>query len=130
MSQFETIIQNGTIVDGTRRPRIKGSVGIKDGKVTTISTTPLPESGADQVLDASGLIVAPGFVDLHTHYDAQIQWDPYATLSGWHGVTSLVLGNCGFGFAAVRPEERDRALLSMSRGEAMPFDARALQVAS
>ena len=123
MSQFDTIIQNGTIVDGTRRPRIRGSVGIVDGTVTTISTSPLPESGADRVLDASGLIVAPGFVDLHTHYDAQIQWDPYATLSGWHGVTSLVLGNCGFGFAPVRPEERDRAMLTMSRVEAIPFDS-------
>ena len=123
MSQFDTIIQNGTIVDGTRRPRIRGSVGIVDGTVTTISTSPLPESGADRVLDASGLIVAPGFVDLHTHYDAQIQWDPYAILSGWHGVTSLVLGNCGFGFAPVRPEERDRAMLTMSRVEAIPFDS-------
>ena len=60
---------------------------------------------------------------LHTHYDAQIQWDPYCTISGWHGVTSVVLGNCGFGFAPVRPEERDRAMLTMSRTEAIPFDS-------
>ena len=65
----------------------------------------------------------PGFVDLHTHYDAQIQWDPYCTISGWHGVTSVVLGNCGFGFAPVRPEERDRAMLTMSRTEAIPFES-------
>ena len=70
-----------------------------------------------------GLIVAPGFVDLHTHYDAQIQWDPYCTISGWHGVTSVVLGNCGFGFAPVREEERDRAMLTMSRTEAIPFES-------
>ena len=78
---------------------------------------------ADQVLEADGLIVAPGFVDLHTHYDAQIQWDPYCTISGWHGVTSVVLGNCGFGFAPVREEERDRAMLTMSRTEAIPFES-------
>jgi glutamate N-acetyltransferase/amino-acid N-acetyltransferase len=61
------------------------------------------------VLMANGLVVAPGFVDLHTHYDAQINWDPYCTLSGWHGVTSIVIGNCGFGFAPCKPELRDRA---------------------
>ena len=81
-------------------------------------------SDADQVLDAEGQIVAPGFVDLHTHYDAQIQWDPYCTISGWHGVTSVVLGNCGFGFAPVRPEERDRSMLTMSPhgGDPLRFD--------
>ena len=73
------------------------------------------------MLDADGLIVAPGFVDLHTHYDAQIQWDPWCTISGWHGVTSVALGNCGFGFAPVRPTERERAMLTMSRLEAIPL---------
>jgi N-acyl-D-aspartate/D-glutamate deacylase len=123
MAQFDTVILNGTIVDGTRSPRFRGSIGIKDGRVEEVIRGELDPSAADRVLDATGMIVAPGFVDLHTHYDAQIQWDPYATLSGWHGVTSLVLGNCGFGFAPVRPEERDRAMLSMSRVEAIPFDA-------
>ena len=75
-------------------------------------------------LDAAGLIVAPGFVDLHTHYDAQIFWDPYCTLSGWHGVTSVVIGNCGFGFAPVRPAERERAMLTMTRVEAIPLRRR------
>jgi N-acyl-D-aspartate/D-glutamate deacylase len=78
---------------------------------------------AKRVLDASGRIVAPGFVDLHTHYDAQIFWDPYCTLSGWHGVTSVALGNCGFGFAPSRAEDRDRAMLSMTRNEAIPYEA-------
>jgi len=123
MAQFDTIIQNGTIVDGTRSPRFRGDLGVRDGRVAAISRVGLDSKDADRVLDANGLIVAPGFVDLHTHYDAQIQWDPYCTLSGWHGVTSLVLGNCGFGFAPVAPENRDRAMLSMSRVEAIPFDA-------
>ena len=123
MAQFDTLIQNGTIIDGTRAPRFTGDVGIRDGKVVAVSRTPLDKSDAKQVIDAKGLIVAPGFVDLHTHYDAQIQWDPYCTLSGWHGVTSLVLGNCGFGFAPVKPENRERVMLSMSRVEAIPYDS-------
>ncbi|MGD9601591.1 MAG: amidohydrolase family protein [Gammaproteobacteria bacterium] len=123
MAQFDTLIRNGTIVDGTRAPRFQGDVGIKDGIVTRISREGLDPATAARVIDARGLIVAPGFVDLHTHYDAQIQWDPYCTLSGWHGVTSLVLGNCGFGFAPVAPENRDRVMLSMSRVEAIPFDS-------
>ncbi len=123
MAQFDTVILNGTIVDGTRTPRFQGSLGIKDGVIAAVSRNELPTSDTDRVVDAKGLIVAPGFIDLHTHYDAQIQWDPYATLSGWHGVTSLVVGNCGFGFAPVRPEERDRAMLSMSRVEAIPFES-------
>ena len=70
---------------------------IKDGRIAQIGGR--PNGVADRVIDADGLIVAPGFVDLHTHYDAQIHWDPWCTISGWHGVTSVVLGNCGFGFA-------------------------------
>ncbi len=123
MTQFDTIIRNGTIIDGTRSARFKGDLGIKDGLVAAISKDGLDPAAAAEVIDADGLIVAPGFVDLHTHYDAQIQWDPYCTLSGWHGVTSLVLGNCGFGFAPVAPENRDRVMLSMSRVEAIPFDS-------
>lgn len=123
MASFDTLIRNGTIVDGTRAPRFTGDIGIRDGQVVAISRTGLDAGSADQVIDATGLIVAPGFVDLHTHYDAQIQWDPYCTLSGWHGVTSLVLGNCGFGFAPVAPDQRERAMLSMSRVEAIPFES-------
>ena len=123
MHDFDTLITNGTVVDGTRGPRFRGDIGIRDGIITAIGTASIDPARAAQVIDADGLVVAPGFVDLHTHYDAQIQWDPYCTLSGWHGVTSLVLGNCGFGFAPVAPEQRDRAMLSMSRVEAIPFDS-------
>jgi N-acyl-D-aspartate/D-glutamate deacylase len=121
MPTFDTIIQGATVVDGTRTPRFVGDIGIKGGKITEVGK--LSASDAQQTLDAHGLIAAPGFVDLHTHYDAQINWDPYCTLSGWHGVTSLVLGNCGFGFAPCKPELRDRAMLSMSRVEAIPFES-------
>ena len=121
MAEYDIIIRDGTIVDGTRTPRYRSDLAIKGGRIAKIGG--LRHATADKVLDASGLIVAPGFVDLHTHYDAQIQWDPYCTLSSWHGVTSVVIGNCGFGFAPCRPEDRDRAMLTMTRNEAIPYDA-------
>ena len=121
MTDFDIIIKGGTIVDGTRTPRYVSDLAIKDGKIAQIGG--LKEKTADRILDAAGRIVAPGFVDLHTHYDAQIFWDPYCTLSGWHGVTSVALGNCGFGFAPSRVEDRDRAMLSMTRNEAIPYEA-------
>ena len=73
------------------------------------------------MLDAAGLIVAPGFVDLHTHYDSQVFWDPYCSISGWHGVTSVAIGNCGFGFAPCRVPDRERTMLAMTRNEAVPL---------
>ncbi|MEA2680285.1 MAG: N-acyl-D-amino-acid deacylase, partial [Candidatus Binataceae bacterium] len=119
MADFDIQIKGGTIVDGTRVPRYRGDVWIRDGKVAKIGGR--SPGFAKKVIDASGLIVAPGFVDLHTHYDAQIRWDPYCTISGWHGVTSLVLGNCGFGFAPCKPDFRDRSMLTMTRTEAIPY---------
>ena len=124
VATYDIIIKGGTVVDGTRVPRYVADIGIKDGQIAQIGGLGNGKAAtADQVLDASGLIVAPGFVDLHTHYDAQIQWDAWCTISGWHGVTSVVLGNCGFGFAPVHPEGRDRAMLTMSRTEAIPFES-------
>jgi N-acyl-D-amino-acid deacylase len=119
MSEFDTIIKDGMIVDGARNPRYRGDIGIKDGIITRIGKI-AAERGA-RVVDASGLIVAPGFIDLHTHYDAQVFWDPYLSTSGFHGVTSVVLGNCGFGFAPMAPEMRERAMLSMTKVEAIPL---------
>src|ERR1700716_2628014 len=108
MADYDILITGGTIVDGTRTPRYVSDIGIKNGKIAQIGG--LRGKTADRVLDAAGRIVAPGFVDLHTHYDAQLFWDPYCTLSGWHGVTSVAIGNCGFGFAPVEPELREYAM--------------------
>jgi N-acyl-D-amino-acid deacylase len=119
---YDLIIRNGTVVDGTRLPRYRSDVGIRGGRVVKLGRI-AQTATAKRVLDAQGCIVAPGFVDLHTHYDAQIHWDPYCTISGWHGVTSVVLGNCGFGFAPVKPAERDRALLMMTRTEQIPYES-------
>ena len=121
MPEFDTVIKDGMVVDGTRLPRFRGDIGIKDGLVA--KTGRLKAHEGAKVIDVEGLIVAPGFVDLHTHYDAQIFWDPYCSLSGWHGVTSVVIGNCGFGFAPVPPEQRERSMLSMTRNEAISLDA-------
>ncbi len=121
MPQFDRIIKGGIVFDGTRAPRYKADVGVRDGHIAEIGK--LNASDAQEVLDAEGMHVAPGFIDLHTHYDAQLFWDPYCTLSGWHGITSAVIGNCGFGFAPVTPEMRERAMLSMTRVEAIPLDS-------
>ena len=122
MVNYDIIIKGGTIVDGSGiLPRYVSDLGIKDGKIAKIGG--LANSTAGKVLDAKGLVVAPGFVDLHTHYDAQLYWDPYCSLSGWHGVTSVVIGNCGFGFAPCRPNDQDRAMLALTRTEAIPYDA-------
>ena len=119
MPRFDTIIKNGMVIDGTRAPRYRGDIGIKDGRIAELASwTPAKVRGE---IDASGLIVAPGFIDLHTHYDAQVFWDPHCSISGWHGVTSVAIGNCGFGFAPVRPEQRERAMLTMTRLEAIPY---------
>jgi N-acyl-D-aspartate/D-glutamate deacylase len=119
---YDLIIRGGTIIDGTRLPRFRSDIGIRDGRIAKIGRIPATAT-AKRTLDAAGAIVAPGFVDLHTHYDAQIHWDPYCTISGWHGVTSVVLGNCGFGFAPVKPKDRDRALLMMTRTEQIPYES-------
>jgi len=119
MPRFDAIVKNGMIIDGTRAPRFRGDIGIKDGSIAEIGKLNADDAASE--LDASGLIVAPGFIDLHTHYDAQVFWDPYCSISGWHGVTSLAIGNCGFGFAPVRPDQRDRAMLTMTRLECIPY---------
>src|SRR6478672_7775166 len=118
---YDVHIKGGTIVDGTRVPRFRGDLWIKDGKIAQIGGR--AQGVSDRVIDADGCIVAPGAIDLHTHYDAQVRWDPWCTISGWHGVTSVVLGNCGFGFAPCKPDFRDRSMLTMCRTEAIPYDS-------
>ncbi len=120
MAEFDTLITGGTIVDGTRVPRYSADLGIKDGKIAKIGN--LKTSSATTVLDAHGLIVAPGAIDLHTHYDAQLHWDPYCTIGSWHGVTSVTIGNCGFGFAPVHAKDAERAMLALARNEAIPLE--------
>ena len=121
MPEYDLVIRGGTVVDGTGIPRFRGDVAIKDGRVAMISGR--INAGGAKELDASGCIVAPGAVDLHTHYDAQLNWDPYASLSGQFGVTSLTVGQCGFGFAPTRPEDRELNMRMMNRIEAIPLES-------
>ena len=121
MPEYDLVIRGGTVVDGTGLPRIRADVGIKNGRVAMVSGR-IAAGGAKE-LDASECIVAPGAIDLHTHYDAQLNWDPYASLSGWFGVTSLTVGQCGFGFAPTRPEDRDLNMRMMNRIEAIPLES-------
>lgn len=117
MPTYDLLLKGGTVIDGQRTPRFTADVAIADGRIALIGSA--SERQAARVVDARDLIVAPGFIDLHTHFDSQIFWDPYCTMSGWHGVTSVVIGNCGFGFAPVKPEHRERAMLTLERNEAV-----------
>jgi N-acyl-D-aspartate/D-glutamate deacylase len=121
MTDYDLHVAGGTIVDGTGMPRYRGDLWVKDGSIAQVGGR--ANGVAKRVIDATGKIVAPGFVDNHTHYDAQIRWDPWCTISGWHGVTSVVLGNCGFGFAPCKPDFRDRSMLTMTRTEAIPYES-------
>lgn len=117
---YDLLIQNGTVVDGTGAPRFRADVAVQDGAIAEVA--PRLRGTAGRVIDASDLIVAPGFVDPHTHYDAQICWDSLTTPSSWHGVTTLVMGNCGVGLAPCRPEAREVAAWDLVNVEAIPFD--------
>jgi N-acyl-D-amino-acid deacylase len=116
---YDLLIKNGTVVDGLGTPRYRADVAVADGKIAAIGKI---TDGAKQVIDAADLIVAPGFVDPHTHYDAQICWDPLLTSSSWHGVTSVIMGNCGVGLAPCKPDVREVAAWDLVNVEAIPFD--------
>src|SRR5271167_933595 len=117
---YDLLIKNGTVVDGTGAPRFRADVAVAGDRIAAIGKI---NEGAKRVIDASDLIVAPGFVDPHTHYDAQICWDPLLTCTSWHGVTSVVMGNCGVGIAPCKPEVHEIAAWDLVNVEAIPFDA-------
>src|SRR4026208_978153 len=116
---YDLVIKNGTVVDGTGAKRYQADVAIANGKVAEIGKG---SEGAKRTIDAHGLVVAPGFVDPHTHYDAQICWDGAVTPSSWHGVTSVVMGNCGVGIAPCKPAAREIAMRDLVNVEAIPFE--------
>ena len=117
---YDLKVTGGTIIDGTGAPRFLGDLGIKNGKVVAMGSAP---SEAVRTIDATGKIVSPGFVDIHTHYDAQVMWDPMVSCSPWHGVTTIVMGNCGFSVAPTRPEHRDLIMRTLENVEGMSVEA-------
>ncbi|HKJ00610.1 MAG TPA: amidohydrolase family protein [bacterium] len=117
---YDLVIRGGTVVDGTGAPARKADVAIGGGRIAAVGE--VADRGREE-LDAAGQVVAPGFIDVHTHYDAQYTWDPYATCSIWHGVTTTVIGNCGFAIAPCRPEHRETTLRTLTRVEGMSLKA-------
>ncbi|QNE32507.1 amidohydrolase family protein [Sphingomonas sp. NBWT7] len=122
MAEYDLLVSGGTIIDGTGVPRFIGDIAIKGGVIAKIGRN-ISSALAARTIDAKGKIVAPGVIDPHTHYDAQVHWDPYCTNSSWHGNTTVVVGNCGFGFMPCRPEDRDRYMAMMESTEQVPVPA-------
>jgi len=119
----DLLIKNAKIVDGTGAPAFEGDITVDGGIISSV--TPVGEAAktADKVIDAEGNLVTPGFVDIHTHYDGQVCWDKLVTPSSWHGVTTVVMGNCGVGFAPVKPGTEDELISLMESVEDIPGTA-------
>jgi N-acyl-D-aspartate/D-glutamate deacylase len=115
---FDLVIRGGTVIDGTGAPAFDADVAVKDGVIAAVGK--IAGSGVEEI-DARGQMVTPGFVDIHTHYDGQATWDGRMQPSSWHGVTTVVMGNCGVGFAPCRPDDHDRLIQLMEGVEDIPF---------
>ena len=114
---YDLVIKNGTVIDGSGLPGYRADVGVRHGRIVTIGRI---REGAREVLDADGQVVAPGFVDGHTHMDAQVFWDPLGTSSCWHGITSVVMGNCGFTLAPCAKADKHMVVRNLQRAEDIP----------
>ena len=118
--QYDLIIKNGMIVDGSGAPGYPADLGITDGKIATIGRI---NARAGRTIDAEGQAVTPGFVDGHTHMDAQIFWDPIGSSSCYHGVTTVIMGNCGFTLAPCAARDADFVFRNLERAEDLPREA-------
>ena len=120
---YDLTITGGSVVDGTGDKPFRADIGIKDGRIVEVRRRDGDGSGlqgeAAETIDATGRIVTPGFVDIHTHYDVQVFWDRMLSVSPWHGVTTVVMGNCGFAVAPTRPAHRDLILRTLENVEGM-----------
>jgi len=117
---YDLKITGGTLIDGTGAPAATGDVAIRAGKIAALGRV---TGNARQTIAADGCLITPGFIDIHTHYDAQILWDRMLSISPWHGVTTVMMGNCGFGVAPTRPQHRDLILRTLEKVEGMSLEA-------
>ena len=117
---YDLVIKNGKIIDGSGLPAYHGDVAIKGGKIAEIGRA---SGEAKRTIDAKGMVVAPGIIDNHTHYDAQVTWDPLCTYSCYHGVTTVVIGNCSLGMAPAHKEDQANLAGVLSHVEAIPLEA-------
>src|SRR5690348_13490290 len=118
VSDFDLVVRGGTVIDGTGAPGRKADVAVSGGKIAAVGEG----LSGKRELDASGQVVSPGFIDIHTHYDAQVFWDPWLTPSCHHGVTTVVAGNCGFSIAPVRGDGVPLLARTLQHVEDMSFD--------
>src|SRR3954447_25359221 len=116
----ELVVRGATVVDGTGAPAFTGDVAVDGGRIAEVGKV---DAKGHRELDGDGLVLAPGWVDVHTHYDGQVTWDPEVSPSSWHGVTTVVMGNCGVGFAPVRPGGHDFLIELMEGVEDIPGTA-------
>src|SRR4029450_8365858 len=135
-TRHDLVIRGGLVVDGTGAPGRRGDVAVQDGRLAGVGSGRGRGRGGVEAgglgggsgrgqreIEADGLVVAPGFIDPHTHYDAQITWDPLASCSSWHGVTTVVMGNCGFTIAPCREADRETLMRMLTYVEGMPLEA-------
>src|SRR5437867_1253533 len=116
---FDLLIRNGTVIDGTGAPGYRADVAVENGKIVAIGKV---SGSATKVIDATDRMVCPGFIDPHTHYDAQVCWDTLLSPSSWHGVTTAVMGNCGVGLAPCPPHQREMTMWDLTNVESIPMD--------
>src|SRR5580765_6398319 len=117
---YDLLIRNGRVIDGSGTPAFHGDIGIRNSKIAEIGRL---RGAAARTIDADGLVVAPGFIDNHCHYDAQVIWDPLCSFSCYHGVTTVIIGNCSLALAPVRRGAGERLAEFLSYVEAIPMEA-------
>src|SRR4030095_9428264 len=118
---YDLLLSGGTVIDGTGRPGFTADVAITADRIVAVEPK-ISSREAARVIDPCALVICPGFIDHHTHYDAQVLWDPLVTCSSWHGITSIIMGNCGVGLAPCKPKDREALVGDLVNVEGMSLE--------